>query len=257
MKFLLRCLISIFLVCFIPALLPAQKSSTLSTDNLIVKHTNDFTITGDGSAAEWNNADWSAITQRDKETLEKEGWRIRADSLGSISYETTFKILYSDKGVYCLYKCEDSAITATITEDYGALYNEDVVELFLRPDTTLPAYFEYELSPLNYELPIMILNNKGNAMGWKPWHYEGRRKTIHAININKPAKQGGRFTWTAEFFIPYALLSPTVNAPPTKGTLWRANFYRIDYDRSPAYSSWRLTRENYHDYERFGIIEFE
>ncbi len=242
--------------CLQITLLHAQ-SSVATGNNLIVKRTNDFTITGDGSAAEWNNAGWNTITQRDKETLEKEGWRIPADSLGSISYETTFKILYSDKGIYCLYKCEDSALTATITEDYGALYNEDVVELFLRPDTTLPAYFEYELSPLNFELPIMILNNKGNAMGWKPWHYEGRRKTIHAIDINKPVKPGGRFTWTAEFFIPYALLAPTVSAPPMKGTMWRANFYRIDYDRSPAYSSWRLTRENYHDYERFGIIEFE
>ncbi len=255
MKYSAKIGLLLYSFCWPASLLHAQ--SAAGTNNLIVKHTNDFTITGDGSATEWNTTTWNPITQRDKATLEENGWQIPQGTLGNSRYTTTFKILYSDKGLYCLYKCEDSAITATIKEDYGALYNEDVVELFLRPDTTLPAYFEYELSPLNYELPIMILNNKGNAMGWKPWHYDGRRKTIHEVNINKPASSGERFTWTAEFFIPYALLAPTVSVPPVKGTLWRANFYRIDYDRSPAYSSWRLTRENFHDYERFGIIEFD
>lgn len=257
MNFSAKIFILIYCFCLPISLLHAQSIPT--SHNLIVKHTNDFAITGDGSASEWNNTEWNTITQRDRETLEKEGWRIQssANTSPEVFYETTFKILYSDKGIYCLYKCEDSAITATIKEDFGALYNEDVIELFLRPDTAFPAYFEYELSPLNYELPIMILNNKGNAMGWKPWHNDGRRKIVHAVNINKPGSAGGRFTWTAEFFIPYALLAPTVTAAPSKGAMWRANFYRIDYDGNPAYSSWRLTRENFHDYERFGIIEFD
>ena len=252
MKLLALCCISVIVYCT-PVVLTAQTT----TGNLLVKHTNDFTITGDGSASEWNNASWNTIFQRDYETLKKSGWQIEKDSADRPLYETSFKVLYSDKGIYCLYKCEDSTITATIKEDYGALYNEDVVELFLRPDTSLPCYFEYELSPLNCELPIMIINNKGNAMGWKPWHYDNRRKTIHAININKSKTNNGRFIWTAEFFIPYSLLAPTVSSRPVKGTLWRGNFYRIDYDVSPAFSSWQLTRQNFHDYERFGLIEFD
>ena len=259
MNSIVRLLFFIGLSLLFAPLLFAQKTPVAEGDNLIVKHSDDFTITGDGSAPEWNKAEWHAVIQRDPEILRNQNWSMTEEQLAQkdFQYATNFKILYSSKGIYCLYRCEDSAITATIKEDYGALYNEDVVELFLRPDTTLPAYFEYELSPLNYELPIMILNNKGNAMGWKPWHYDGRRKTIHAIHIDKSKTSGNRFTWTAEFFIPYALLAPTVTSPPTKGTQWRANFYRIDYDRSPVYSSWQLTRQNFHDFERFGIIEFE
>ena len=259
MNFIVRLLFFIGMSLLFAPLLFAQKTPVAQDNNLIVKHSEDFTITGDGSAPEWNKAEWHAIIQRDPEILRNQNWSMTEEQLAQkdFQYATNFKILYSSKGIYCLYRCEDSAITATIKEDYGALYNEDVVELFLRPDTTLPAYFEYELSPLNYELPIMILNNKGNAMGWKPWHYDGRRKTIHAIHIDKSKTSGNRFTWTAEFFIPYALLAPTVTSPPTKGTQWRANFYRIDYDRSPVYSSWQLTRQNFHDFERFGIIEFE
>ncbi len=37
-------------------------------------------------------------------------------------------------------------------------------------------------------------------------------------------------SWTAEFYIPYALLKPIISGPPVKGSRWRANFYRIDYD---------------------------
>ena len=40
--------------------------------------------------------------------------------------------------------------------DFLDLYNEDVVEVFLWPDESFPVYFEYEVSPLNYELPIII-----------------------------------------------------------------------------------------------------
>ncbi len=224
-----------------------------------VKSTTDFTITGGGTAANWQTTEWNIIQQRDSKTLRNNSWDIpiQHDVKEELQYKTCFKILYSDKGIYLLYKCEDSLITATIQGDYLNLYDEDVVEAFLRPDTTLPVYFEYELSPLNFELPILIINNKGNVMGWKPWQYEGGRKTIHAIKINERNTKDNRFTWTAEFFIPYALLSPISNVPPVKGTQWRANFYRIDYDRNPVYSSWQLTRNSYHDPQKFGTIEFE
>ena len=117
-------------------------------------------------------------------------------------------------------------------------------------------YFEYELSPLNFELPILVPNIKGNFLGWRPWHYEGSRKTRHATHISK--KGEAITSWTAEFFIPYALLKPMTNVPPQKGTRWRANFYRIDYDKDIVTWQWQLVQnENFHDYERFGAIEFE
>ena len=259
MKYIARSGLLIVLFCFTGSLLVAQRDAVALPGTLKIKHTKDFTFTGDGSAAEWNNAAWNIITQRNSETLRKEGWFMTPEPGGSkdLQYETRFKILYSDTGIYCLFRCEDSIITATLKEDYAKLFNEDVVEAFFRTDTTMPVYFEYELSPLNYELPILILNKKGNATGWKPWKYEGPRKTRHAIKISEKNTGGNRFTWTAEFFIPYALLTSLGNVPPSKGTRWRANFYRIDYDRNPVYSSWQLTRENFHDFERFGIIEFD
>jgi hypothetical protein len=236
------------------------KNIIFTTDSIVmVKFTTDFSITGNGSAANWQVADWNPIIQRSSKTLQNENWNIPAERfvLEATSYDTRFKILYSEKGIYCLYKCEDSLITATLKEDFSSLYNEDVIEAFFRPDTAMPVYFEYELSPLNFELPLLILNNKGKFMGWKPFQYEGARRTIHATTIDKKNVRENRITWTAEFFIPFALLESMGNTPPKKGTQWRANFYRIDYDHHPVYSSWQLTRRSFHDPEKFGILKFE
>ncbi|MFI5187585.1 MAG: carbohydrate-binding family 9-like protein [Chitinophagales bacterium] len=213
----------------------------LINDTLKVKHTPDFEIKGDGSAANWNSSEWLELPQRNGT---------------GISYETRLKMLYSDSGFYCLYYCEDNKITATMKEDFLDLWNEDVVEAFFWTDESVPMYFEYELSPLNYELPILVPNLNGKFLGWRPWHYEGSRKIKHATHINK---NGDAITsWAAGFFIPYSLLKPMNNVPPQKGTRWRANFYRIDYDKGESTWQWQKVRkQTFHDYEIFGQLVFE
>ncbi len=131
------------------------------------------------------------------------------------------------------------------------------MEVFFWTDEKVPVYFEYELSPLNYELPILVLNNDGAFFGWRPWHYEATRKTRHKTHINKAASSEDSITsWTAECFIPFVLLNPLSNVPPKKGTKWRANFYRIDYDSGVSTWSWQQTRKNFHDYKKFGTVLF-
>jgi len=218
-----------------------SSSDTINEGIWKIKHSKDFAITGDGSATNWNEAEWLNVPLRDKK---------------EVAYETKLKMLYSDSGIYCLYYCEDKKITATLKEDFSDFWHEDVVEAFFWPDETVPLYFEYELSPLNYELPILVPNIKGKFFGWRPWHYEGNRRTKHATHV---VQDGNVVTaWTAEFFIPYALLTPMTNVPPKNGSRWRANFYRIDHDMGEA--TWQLQEvrdENFHDYERFGTIEFD
>jgi hypothetical protein len=215
-------------------------SQGIAGDELRVIKTEDFELNGKGDARQWNKTEFNEL---------KEG---RHDK---VPYRTKFKILYSSTGIYCLYSCEDNFITATMKEDFDDIYKEDVVEAFFWTDETSNIYFEYEVSPTNLELPILVPNYKGQFLGWRPWHYEGDRKTRHATNIEK--KDGKVIGWTAEFFIPYKLLEPLRNVPPTKGMKWRANFYRIDYDKVQSSWTWKSITKNFHDYERFGTIVFE
>ena len=208
---------------------------------LHIPHTSDFEITGDGNHEAWNGADWITLS------------RIK----GASPYATRAKILYSDKGIYALYHCEDRKISATLQEDFTSLWREDVIEIFFWPDETFPIYLEYELSPLNYELAILVPNLNGQSGGWMPWNYRGQKKTRKATSILKDEK-GEVVGWKGEFFIPYALLRPLQNVPPEKGTQWRANIYRIDYDETESsYWSWQPVNNNFHEFQKYGTFVFD
>ncbi len=139
---------------------------------LIVKKTADFALDGKGTAGNWSGTEWVQLTQQ----------RIAGPKMA-----TRAKVLYSETGMYFLMECEDRKLTATLTEDFANLYNEDVVEVFLWPDQSVPVYLEYELSPLNYELLIVVPNLNGKFLGWRPWHYEGANRVKHATSV-----RGGR-----------------------------------------------------------------
>jgi Carbohydrate family 9 binding domain-like len=232
----------LLLFCFlIPVMAIAQKTAPEGKKaKLSIMHSEDFDITGDMESPAWKAAPWIQLPQREK---------------GEVKYETKAKLLYSNKGIYTLFWCEDNQITATLKEDMADIYNEDVVEIFFWTDERFPLYFEYELSPLNYELAILVPNMRGTFFGWTPWHYEGDRKAKHATKIVKEGEK--TIGWVAEFFIPYTLLTPLTNVPPIRGTKWRMNMYRIDYDKGVASWSWQPTRVNFHDIESFGTLVFE
>lgn len=215
-----------------------------SADELLIKKTTDFDISGNGSAKNWNSTQWITIPQR---------------TTGGANYETKAKLLYSSAGIYCLFSCEDKILTNTMQADFMDLWNEDVIEFFLQPDDSRPVYLEYELSPLNYELPILIFNQKGNFNSWLPFHYEGERKTKHATTTTGGEKKAKATVngWIVEAFIPFRLLSPLMKSLPASGTIWKGNLYRIDYDKGEALWSWQLTSGNFHEYNKFGSFRFE
>jgi hypothetical protein len=210
-----------------------------------VRSTEDFEVTGDGSAEAWKKAEWEPLHRRTAE---------------GNPYETRIKSLYSKKGIYVLMDATDKKITATLTKDFENLWEEDVFEVFLWTDERHPLYFEYEISPLNFELPILIPNLDGKFLGWRPWHYEGERKTRKATSATGGTlKSGASVTgWKAEIFIPYDLLTPLRNVPPKPGTRWRANFYRMDYDNGKTTSwDWSRVGPSFHEFEKFGTLVFE
>jgi len=211
---------------------------------MTIASTEDFDLAGDGSAPQWERADWVPLEKRDE---------------GGLDYETRVKVLYSTTGLYVLMDGTDGRVTATMTEDFLDLWNEDVFEVFLWPDETYPVYFEYEISPLGYELPILIPNFEGEFLGWRPWHYEGERRTRRATTtLGGPREPGATIEgWRAEVFIPWLLLTPMRGVPPSPGSVWRANFYRVDYDGdTPTAWFWARVSGSFHEFQSFGILRF-
>ena len=209
-----------------------------------VKKTQDFELTGTGAAPAWEQADWQPLTRVN----------------GQSAYRSRCKLLYSDTGLYFLFDCQDRKLTCTKAQDFDDIYTEDVVEIFLWPNEEQHLYFEYEISPLGVELPILVPNYNGRFMGWRPWHYEGPRVIRRATAVTGGSKQPMASVdgWTAEFLIPFALLAGLGNNPPASGSAWRANMYRIDYDERVSQWAWcKDSGTNFHDFRRFGTILFE
>jgi hypothetical protein len=219
-------------------------TESIARPQLTVNPTGDFEVTGTGTDAAWQRTEWTALRRR------------QADGH---PYESRFKVLYSTTGLYLLMDGTDRKLTATLNEDFKDLWTEDVYEAFFWTDERYPVYFEYEISPLNYELPIMVPNFGGQFLGWKPWKYEQERLTRKATSTSGGPKQPHASIegWRAEIFIPYALLRPLQNVPPKPGTRWRANFYRMDHDDGKRTQwEWAAVGTTFHEYEKFGELVF-
>ncbi len=178
---------------------------------------------------------------------------------GVSAYATEVRALYSPTGLYVLFDCEDSILTADLTEPFSDLYTQDVVEVFLKPEEGLPVYFEYELSPLDVELALMMVAHENGRHGWLPFHYDGARRTRHATAIRGRQASGAACTgWSAEMFIPYALLLGLPGLPPKSGHVWRVNFCRLDYDGATD-ARWALAHspeEGFHATRAYDTLQF-
>lgn len=211
-----------------------------------IKRSLDFVITGDGSSPPWSGVSWIPIPFQ---------------SGPGQHYQTKAKLLYSASGIYGLFSCQDKTLTATMQADYMDLWKEDVIEVFFQPCLSKTAYFEYELSPLNYELPLAVYNENGKLNSWVPFALGDAPKTRRKVLVQGGIQQSMAEVsgWTAEFFLPFLLMKPVLEKIPGAGTKWKGNLYRIDYDHNAEETQWALFKNagNFHEYEKFGDFYFE
>ena len=232
-------------------LLPDEKEKrprvTLVDEPLIVKRCSEFQITGKGDNAEWNRAEWLILTKLDPEGTD---------------YKSKFKVMSSEKGIYILFNGEDNKITTSDYKDMDKIWNGDVFEVFFHTAREESKYFEYEVNQFERQLLLTISDSK-NGMGWIPFN-EYDSNTYGTINkvevLGGPRKLDERIkSWTAEVFISFkslALLSPVA---PKSGTIWYANFCRLDHDAGKMVKwSWTPTiKESLHELDKFRTIMFE
>ena len=220
-----------------------SKTSAIDTP-LVIRQCKDFIVTGKGDNPEWQKAIWVPLNQIDKTGKQ---------------HETKIKILYSATGIYVLYSGEDEKITSSFQNDFDDLYKGDVFEVFFHPDPSTPVYFEYEVSPLNKELVLLISNQKGNFGRWMPWHYEDY-KVVKKVNLSGGEMKSGSNikAWSAEIFFPFSLLNLLEKVPPKSGMRWNANFCRLDYDSGKMIKwSWSPIKASFHEFQKYYAVQFE
>ncbi|MEO8583541.1 MAG: carbohydrate-binding family 9-like protein [Flavitalea sp.] len=214
----------------------------------IIKKCNDFDVSGVGDNKEWDKTGWTPFT-----LLQKDG----------LPYASKSKMMYSEKGLYLLFWGEDKKITTQNWNDGENIYDGDVFEVFFHPDPTKPPYFEYEINPLRKELILTLARFGKNSIAWSPWSGENKEDKLikREVKINGGKQEIGASitSWTAELFFPYQVLALLPNSPPVSGTVWDANFCRIDYDNGKQNEySWSPTMlTGFHSLQYFQKIKFE
>lgn len=217
----------------------------MPNNSLLVRSCQDFQINGKGDNLQWCKTVWTELKKLDS---------------GGTDYKSCFKILYSFTGIYVLFYGEDDKITSHFKKDFDEIFKADVFEVFFHINSSEPIYFEYEISPLNKELVLLMVNRNEIISAWAPWQYEKRRKVQKSVSISGgEMKPGAKIkSWKAELFFSYELLSAFQNIPPVKGTRWNANFCRLDYDSGTMIKwAWAPVDNSFHELDRFYSLIFD
>lgn len=185
------------------------------------------------------------------------GWL--ADGQRTPPTATKARFLWDNEYLYFAAEMEDTDVSAKITEHDGKLWSEDVFELFFKPATDQPGYYEFQVNPQNTQLD-MFLPARG-AGGYEKYVREREFHWTTAVRVhgtlNKPGDtdQG----WTVEGRIPWSDFQPT-GGKPAAGDIWLHALCRYDYSVSfaePALSSNApLTKPSFHRYEDYQPVKF-
>jgi hypothetical protein len=184
--------------------------------------------------------------------LENEAWdeaepaRIEyrlKDSRTIPDLSTCVRALWSDKYLYIAFEAPFTELT--MREPSGkerlGLWEDDVVEMFVGADpNNAKKYQEFEWAPNGEKLDV-TLNLPEKDFAW-------RSGAESVAKVDRRAK-----VWRLEARIPVASLG---DRAPSKGTRWRANFFRHDV-ANHAFFAWNPTEsDTTHVPERFGWLEF-
>ena len=153
----------------------------------------------------------------------------------------------------------DLDIQATFTNRDSNFWDEEVVEFFVAPKD-LKRYFELQWNPLGGVFDAIIQNDldeKGVSTAFHgDWTYtaKGMSSAVKVKGTVNDSSDKDQY-WQVEVRLPFADLREEA---PKPGTVWRANFYRMDYDDGKKTSwDWARVGTSFHEFKKFGTLVFE
>ena len=159
---------------------------------------------------------------------------------------TEVRLGWSDDALHGLYLCQDPNPWATKTSRDDALWEEEVVGVFLDPFGDSLSYFEIEINPLNTVTDLFVRRTLSGLRKDFRWNCEGLTTACGTL----------AYGWVAAFQIPFESLG---DCHPARFPVWRANFSRIDRSKDGEFelSAWSPTFvKSFHVPGRFGVMRF-
>ncbi len=174
-------------------------------------------------------------------------------------HPSSAQLLWDDDFLYLGVVMEDFDIFGIKKERDSWTWEDDVVELFIKPSDAEPVYYEIHITPLGTILDLCFGRRgaAGSIDRWKDWDSQIRVGIAISGTVNnwKDRDKG----WIAEAAIPLSAFAPTPR--PQLGDRWRFAVCRYDYsvyleDGRELSSSAPLSVLNFHRYEDYDYLEF-
>jgi hypothetical protein len=153
---------------------------------------------------------------------------------GPAPYVTAFRALWNDRGLYVRFDADDDHPWHTMTRRDDALWEEEVVEIFIDADRSGENYAELEINPANVVCDLRIVRGKPDFRNEIAWDFAGLATAVVPL-ANRAGETVG---WTAVAFMPWSdfarlYASPRLVLPPA-GDRWRFNVFRIKRPGGPS-----------------------
>jgi hypothetical protein len=159
---------------------------------------------------------------------------------------TEVRLGWEEDALHGLFLCQDPDPWATKTKRDEALWEEEVVEIFLDPFGDSTCYFEFGINPLNAVADLFIRRTRTGLRKEFGWSCDGLATACGTLP----------YGWVAAFRIPFHALG---DCHPTRCPIWRANFARIERPKEERreLTAWSPSFvESFHVPERFGILRY-
>lgn len=178
---------------------------------------------------------------------------------GPITRKTTFRMLWDDAFLYVAFRAEDPDVWGSLKNKDDAIYNEDVVEVFLDANADGRTYNELQVSPHNVNFDASFVARRSDLAEAMKW--ESGMKTAVFVKGTLDDDSDTDEYWTAEMQIPIANLNTVPRTPPQKGDRWRFNAYRLEHlsrrTSIEGQSFSPLFVGDFHALPRFGWLVFD
>lgn len=172
-----------------------------------------------------------------------------------VGHQTRAKLLYDDTNLYVFIQAEDDDVYSSVTEKDGALWKEDVVELFIDADRNRRGYVELQVNPNNTQLDYWFAHTRTQEPD-KAWS----ANMTSAVNVRgtRDKRDDKDQGWDVEIAIPLVAVKGNheamgVTIPPAIGDKWNLNVVRGEKKQgaqNPAAASWNQIP--YNDWHALG-----
>ncbi|MCS6914723.1 MAG: carbohydrate-binding family 9-like protein [Myxococcales bacterium] len=168
------------------------------------------------------------------------------------------RVLWDDKHLYVAFEFADKDVWGSLTRHDDKLWTQEAAELFIDADGDGKTYIELQVSPRNVTFDSWLPAYRQNDNAW-----DAPVKTAVQVRGTLDKRDDVDQGWTVEMAIPHEVargrLAEMKNVPPTVGTQWRVNFFRMDMPagKPQVASAWSPPLvPDFHALDRFGTLIF-